>query len=110
MRRGLWCVTLLLSLVAVLAAQEGPQRGKVKKVDADKGTVTIAVGGKDLELALDEKTLVFGADGDTLKERMRGIKEGTEVFFKSTKKGGKETLIGLKPAGKEQPGKGGRSG
>src|SRR5262249_44657591 len=84
-----------------LPAQEGIQRAKVKKLDLDRKVVTLTVAGKDREFRLTEETRVLGAAGKDLKARFRGIKDGMEVMFKATRKGGHDVLVGLKPAGGE---------
>src|SRR5437867_3092854 len=59
MPRFLLGSVIVLGIFAVsLPAQEGIQRGKIKKVDADKGTITITAGGKDLELVVAEQTRI----------------------------------------------------
>jgi Cu/Ag efflux protein CusF len=86
-----------LALLALPAfAQEGIQRGKVKKLDLDAKLITVTADGKDRELAITEQTRVLGAQGDTIKERFKDIKEGAPVFFKPEKRDGKDVLMGLK--------------
>jgi hypothetical protein len=46
---------------------------------------------------------VIDASGKTLEERLKGFKEGAAIFFKAVKKDGKETLVGLKLAGRDAP-------
>src|SRR5262249_11185405 len=89
--------------VLPLVAQEGGQRGTLKKIDLDKMLLTLSSGGKEYELALTEQTQVLGAAGKNLKERLQGFKEGSEVFFKVGKQDGKEVLVGLKLAGDDRP-------
>jgi hypothetical protein len=87
---------VLLVCALTLCAQEGPRQAKVKKIDFDKMTITLTVDGKDEEFALLEETRVLGADGATLKERMKGIKEGSPILFVSFSKDGKKALRGMK--------------
>src|SRR5205823_6670479 len=48
----------LVIFAAPLAAQEGVQRGKIKKVDADKETITLTVDGKDHEFLVTSQTRI----------------------------------------------------
>jgi Cu/Ag efflux protein CusF len=88
----------LVLVVLPLLAQEGIQRGTVKKLDLDKMVITLTSGGKERELALTEQTQVLGATGKDLKERLQGFKEGSEVFFKVGRQDGKDVAVGLKLA------------
>jgi hypothetical protein len=95
----------LLLFVAALPAQDGPQRGKIKKVDADKGVIVITADGKDLELTVDENTRYLGRDNKPLAKGLKDpeVKEGAEVLFKPVD--GKTVLAGLK-IGTNRPGDG----
>ena len=76
-------------------------RGKIKKIDLDKMTVTITSGGKDLDFTITDDTQVIGVKGDSLKEKLKEFKEGTDVGFVPAKKDGKDVLqaIGIPPGG-----------
>jgi hypothetical protein len=74
------------------------QRGTIKKLDLDKMTIVLTVGGKDQEYGLTEETRIPDARGDTLKERLKGFKEGAAVQFIPGRKGDKDVLQGLKLA------------
>jgi hypothetical protein len=92
-------------LAGPLAAQDraGPQKGKIKKLDVDKKTVTLTVGGKDQEFVLTDDTKVGGpgASGKTLKDRLKDFKEGSEVdFLVRGKQDGKDVIFGIRLAGK----------
>ncbi|HZT83171.1 MAG TPA: hypothetical protein VFA26_23280 [Gemmataceae bacterium] len=90
----------VLAFAALALAQpDGIEKGKVKKIDADKLTITISQGDKDRDFLVTEDTRVFGAEGKELKERLKSLKEGAEVMFKPGRKGGKDVLIGIKPEG-----------
>ena len=54
---------LLLCVGFTLAADV---KGKVKKVDADKGTITVTVGDKDMDFTIDKDTKFTDADGKAL--------------------------------------------
>jgi hypothetical protein len=92
----------LLLFVAPLPAQDGLQRGKIKKVDADKGVVVVVLDGKDLELTADSDTRFVGADNKPLDRGLKDgeVKEGAAVVFKAVEKGGKQVLVGLKLGGR----------
>src|SRR5262249_21004974 len=47
---------------------------------------------------LTDNTQVFDAAGKDVKERIKTIKEGAEVFFKPEEKDGKKVLVGIKLA------------
>ena len=95
-----------------LAADESIQNGIVKSVDADKGTLTITVDGKDAEFAVTDDTRVVSRDGTPLADRLKdkALKAGAAVKFKPETKDGKAVLVGLLlvgDAGKpDQPGNG----
>jgi hypothetical protein len=94
-----WAVAGILLLAPGLLAQEGIQRGKIKKIDKDKGALTITVGSKDYDVTVTERTRVFGATGTDVKERLKAFKVGAEVRFKVEMRDGREVLVGLMLAG-----------
>jgi Cu/Ag efflux protein CusF len=71
------------------------RRARVKKLDVDGKVITLTVDGKDRDFTLTEETRVVGVRGDTLKERLRSFKAGTDVMFRAGKKDGKDTLVGI---------------
>jgi hypothetical protein len=71
---------LLLGCTASVPAQE-PERGKVKKVDVDKLTITLIQKDKDRQFVVDAETRTPDFKG-TLKERLKGFKPGDTVMFK----------------------------
>jgi Cu/Ag efflux protein CusF len=85
-------------LPTALSAQDSIQRGKIKKVDADKGNITITVDGKDHDFRVGENTLVMDVAGKPAQHRLRhpGFKEGAPVMFKAGTQDGKTVLAGLK--------------
>jgi Cu/Ag efflux protein CusF len=100
MPRSLICALLVVALVVLpLPAQPTPQKGKLKKVDPDKATVTITVDGKDLELTVTDRTMFQGAPGKDVQERLKNFKEGAEVEFLSARQDDKLVLRGMRPAG-----------
>jgi Cu/Ag efflux protein CusF len=107
MPRPLIAVAVAFVLLAAgLFAQEGPQRGTVKKVDPDKGTITITVNGKDHEFTLDEDAHIQDAAGRGLKDGLKDphFKEGTPVTFKAVRQGGKDVLVGIRVGAEGRPG------
>jgi hypothetical protein len=96
-----YSVVLVLGAAAgfALAQPDGIERGKVKKMDIDKLTITLTQDGKERDLAITEETRVLGAEAKGLKERFKDIKEGAEVQFKPGRRGGKDVLVGIKLAG-----------
>jgi Cu/Ag efflux protein CusF len=94
----------LVLIAAQLTAQEGIQKGKIKKLDLDAMTITLTAGAKDHELLITEKTQVFEAQGATIKERLQNFKAGADVMFKAGQQGGKDVLVGIKLGGQpKQP-------
>jgi hypothetical protein len=99
MPRSLVCALIVLTLVVSdLSAQPTPQKGKLKKVDPDKATVTITVDGKDKEFTVTDDTRLPSASGKTVQERLKSLKEGIDVDFLPDNKDAK-TLWGMRPAG-----------
>jgi hypothetical protein len=109
------CILSVLGIVVLagaLSAQEGPSKGTLKKVDADKGVVTITVADKDQDFFLAPSTTVM--DGATRKKvdnplQSKLLTAGIPVLFKAAERDGKKVLVGLmlnpgkQPAGKERP-------
>src|SRR5579871_926222 len=73
------------------------RKARIKKIDLDRGVLTLTVEGNDQDFLLTPQTVVAGAAGKDLKERLQGLKEGTEVFFKTGRKDDKDYLLGLRP-------------
>ncbi len=98
--RRMYCPVALVFLfcAAGLLAQEGIQRGKVKKIDADKGTIVITSGGKDHTLAVPDDARFMDEAGKPIKERLadKRLKAGAAVMFKAARRDGKEVLLGGK--------------
>jgi Cu/Ag efflux protein CusF len=97
-RRWFGVVAAVALLATALLAQDAIQRGKIKKVDAEKGTVTITVDGKDQDFLVTEDTRLADASGKDVAQRLqdKAFKEGAEVAFRAEEKGGKKVLVGLK--------------
>src|SRR5262245_28609414 len=91
--------------VSGLLAQDDIQRGKVKKVDADKGVITITVDGKARDFTVAENTRIVDTENRPAKDGFKheGFKPGAAVMFRAVEKDGKAVLVGLKLAGNAQP-------
>jgi hypothetical protein len=89
-------------------AQDGIQRGKVKNVDVDKGTITIASDGTDQEFTVTKQTRILNpATPDEPKGiREPGLTPGAMVMFKAAERDGKKVLIGLRIGIPDGPAKG----
>jgi hypothetical protein len=84
MARQLLGLVAALLLAGLLAAQDRPQRGVIKKVDADKGIVTITVDGKDVDYKVIERTVLRDGENKEIADRLndKRFKKGTPVMFK----------------------------
>jgi hypothetical protein len=107
-------VLTLLLLVAPAAAQDGPQRGRVKSFDAASGRITLTdASGKDVEATIVPQTMTRGADGREIANfRHSGVPVGANVMFKVEERDGRQVLVGLRipPAGQQAKGKGQAAG
>jgi hypothetical protein len=95
----------------LLLAQQGPQRATIKKVDAEKGTVTLTVDGKDREFRVMDKTRLVDDAGKDIGERLKDkrLKPGVAVMFLVRPDSDPPTLMGMKLGG-NRPGPGGGPG
>jgi hypothetical protein len=106
MKRLVLCTLFAAGLVAsalltdsAVGQPQGIQRGKVKSIDLDRLLITLTVEDSDHTYALTEDTKVLGATGKNLKKNLERLKPGTELMFKVEKRGGKDVIVGLRPAG-----------
>jgi hypothetical protein len=103
MLRTLGGVLVLLICVGILPAEE--VKGKVKKVDAAKGYITVIVGEKNLEATTNDKTKFLD---DTGKEIPGGLKasafkaKNLNVSLKYEKKGDKNVATEVKLLSKKK--------
>ena len=90
MRRfSLAMVLAFLFLAGPVQAQQA-QRGTIKKVDLEKGVVTITSEGKDYEAALTPQTMLRDAGNEELSGfREKGLPAGTAVMFRTEQRGDK---------------------
>ena len=86
---------------------ERPQRGKVKKVDVDRRSITLIVGGEDIPLSLTDQTRIRGARGETLAEQLKSFEPGANVMFVAAERDGRKVLVGLMLMGTIDPRGGG---
>src|SRR5260370_608690 len=93
--RQIFSITVVLLLASVLTAQDGPQKGTIKKIDADKSTLTLNADGKDIVAIATDDTKFFNVKGDNLKERLQSFKVGVNVNFRVLAKDNKNYLDGL---------------
>ncbi len=86
-----------LSITGLMAQQTG-ERGTVKQVDPDKGTITITTGGKDLSFSVIERTRFEDPSGQPITEGLKRpvFKPGAGVMFKWQEKDGKPVLAAMK--------------
>lgn len=90
-------------LVGFASAQDGIQKGTIKKLDLASKRITLAANGKEREAEITEQTQVFETKGATLKEKLQSFKVGDEVRFRIVQKDGKDVLFGIAPGvGKQQ--------
>jgi hypothetical protein len=87
-------IALVALLSGVLSAQDGPQKGRIKKIDADKSTVIVTSDGKDIALQVSAETRVMNADGQQIEDLFKDktFAVGAAVVFKSDG----QTLVGIK--------------
>jgi Cu/Ag efflux protein CusF len=76
----------------------GIREGTVQKLDLEKKLLTLKIAGKEQVFTLADQIQVPGGAGKDLQERLKGFKQGSEVFFKTEKRGGQEVVVGLKLA------------
>jgi hypothetical protein len=96
MRRA--AVLAVVVCAAVASAQVGTfTYGQLRNYDADKGTVTVRVAGKDRVLVLTKETRILGADGATPAEQMEDFDLGSQVVLKAERREGKDVLLLFRP-------------
>src|SRR5689334_20955996 len=84
------------------------QRGTLKAIDPDKGTVKITSSGKDHEFRILPQTQIQDITGQPAQGGLKhaGFKPGATVMFRPREQDGKPVLGGLKLAtsGAQDPG------
>jgi Cu/Ag efflux protein CusF len=112
MLRLTFAATLALAIPAVLIAQDAPQRGTIKSVEADKGTITITADGKDHEFAVTGRTRIMDGDGTAIEKGIKDerLKAGAAVMFRGVERDGRVLLDGLRLVGGPQRPREGQGG
>jgi Cu/Ag efflux protein CusF len=97
MLRRLLCTAVALLFVTggLLAAEV---KGKVKSVDADKGTITVTVGEQDQTFTVAKDAKVSVGKVKDVKD-IKDLKVGANVTLTTEKKDGKEVVTGIKGGG-----------
>jgi len=102
LRRVLTVLVALSLLSLVFAADDGGiQKGKIRKVDVEKGIVVLVnADGKEVEATVTDSTRFMNESNEEMKDGLKnkGVKEGAAVMFKLSIKDGKATLVGMKLA------------
>jgi hypothetical protein len=98
-------IAVVLAVVAAAQQQEGPQKGKIKKIDVEKGIIVITSDGKDVEATVTDQTQFRGADSQPLPDKLKdkALKEGAEVMFLVRMRDGQTVLAGIKIGAGGQP-------
>ena len=75
---------------------KGGIEGKVKKVDLDKGTLTITVSGKERTFTITEDTTMVGPRGGLVRKRLKDPRfhEGLDITVVATGNTAKELHLG----------------
>lgn len=88
-----------VALVVVCGASAETYGEKVKSVDADKKTITIAVEGKETTFRVDDKAEVQSQVRagkrlrlSTIKDGLKGVKAGVEATITTEKRAGEEIV------------------
>jgi Cu/Ag efflux protein CusF len=105
MQRGPLAAGLaLLALAGFLAAQEKPQQATIKKVDADKGTITLTVAGKDTVFTVTEETRLKDTSNEDIRDRLKDkrLTKGANVVFVARSDGSERVLRGMKLVEKQE--------
>lgn len=92
------CLALLALAGLVVADQV---KGKVKSVNAEKGSVTVTVGKDDREFAVAASAKVLGSDGKELKDRLKNkaFTAGAPISVTVEKEAVTEVKVGYPPNG-----------
>jgi hypothetical protein len=94
-------VFALAILVPALGDQGDIRRGKIKKVDACKETITITADGKDHTFTVTDDTRLADPAFKPIQDRLkdRRFRPGVPVMFKAIRRDGHTVLLGLKLIG-----------
>src|ERR1700722_6129700 len=101
MLRSSLLAVAFLAVAAFAQQTEGIQKGKIKKIDADKGVIVLTSGDKDIEATVGADTKFMGATDKPLADKLKdkALKEGLMVLFRVKMSDGKTVLDGIKIQG-----------
>src|SRR5437870_7717824 len=87
-------LVLVLLLASNLMAADTEYKGELKKVDPDKGTITVTVDGKDKDFMVSNDVKILDAKGGDLKDSLKSsvLKAGVPIIVISATKDGKEVV------------------
>src|SRR5262245_40274686 len=100
MRSASFAVIVLCSCLVATALGQQAQRARIKKVDAEKGLVTLTTAdGADVECTVTPQTIIHDVNNQDIADfRQKGLPAGTAVMFRGEQRDGKFVLVGLKVA------------
>jgi Cu/Ag efflux protein CusF len=99
MKRGFLAAMLgMLALTGLVLAQEKPREGTIKKVDADKGIISITVAGKDMDFKVTDDSRLKDAQDKDITDRLKDkrLKEGAPVIFLAQRQDSVRVIRGMK--------------
>jgi Cu/Ag efflux protein CusF len=104
MFRTVVCTLAALVIWAGLALAD-EVKGKIKKVDADKGTISVMVDGKAQTFTVPPTAKFYTAKDTALKGGIKDkqLKPGAMVTITCETKDGKEVVTQIKLGAKKQP-------
>jgi hypothetical protein len=85
---------LLGLALCVTVGQAEEVKGKVKKIDADKFTITVSVDGQEKTYDVDRSAFVLSGEGRNFRGGFKALKDGLEVTLTTSKKEDKE-IVGV---------------
>src|SRR5262249_62265668 len=107
MMRSSFALGMTFLFAVVTLAQDGIQRGTIKKVDAGQGVLTITIKGEDKDFLVTPETKFMKRPGQEISDGLKNpsFKAGAAVRFKAIEQDRRMMLVGLMLVDKEgQPG------
>jgi Cu/Ag efflux protein CusF len=88
----------ILVHACILSTQESPYTGTIKKIDSDKGTITIESLGQTHQIAVTDQSRFRDGAGEEIGRGLKDerIKEGVSVMFLTAEQDGNKVLIGMR--------------
>src|SRR5688572_25704760 len=83
----------MLVAVGIAVGQQGIPQATIRKIDPEGMIIVLKVDKEDKTYHLMEGTVVGGAKGKSLRERLSGLTEGSPVQFKTVTKDGKDYVV-----------------